>query len=195
MGWRMEADENLTFYNRNLWYYNDSWENDYTAEYNYTYIYICVPVISFCILSVAVNLVILSSLYWIRRPISPTLHISMSLAVSDLYTLVLDSLGLTFNSLLPVGLAIRERPLGDCPLLLLEALRIGGKLTTLGHLLALAGNHYLGIRKPLHYPSLMTYRNICCLCSILWMTPAVSLVTYFHLLEDDGFSVPECTTE
>ncbi|XP_014240392.1 melanocortin receptor 4-like [Cimex lectularius] len=154
------------------------------------YLYITIILVSLCCVSVAVNVTILLSVCWIRRPISPTLHISLSLAGSDLWSNTLIGIALIFNSLLPVVYHIH--PLSICQLLVLEAFRMAGMYTTSGHLLALAGNHYLGIRKPLQYPALMTMRYICVIEVLLWVVPPVSFITYFSVIADDGFSVAEC---
>lgn len=165
---------------------------------NYTYIFICSPIITFCVFMVGYNLMILMSLYWIKRPISTTLHISLSMAGSDVWTLILDSLGLLFNSLLPIGLGIEEEYLSDCSLLILEGLRMGGKLTTVGHLLLLAVNHYCGIRKPLQYhqryhPICCKYYSICLISIALWIVPPAAIIAYFSLIPDDGLRHQDCT--
>ncbi|PNF33464.1 hypothetical protein B7P43_G03013 [Cryptotermes secundus] len=78
--------------------------NDQTIRIMYKY---TVPaLLIFCIISLAINVRILISIYWIRRPLSPTLHISLSLAGADAYTSLILATGLVVNSLLPVGLGI-----------------------------------------------------------------------------------------
>ncbi|BES98197.1 7 transmembrane receptor (rhodopsin family) [Nesidiocoris tenuis] len=151
-----------------------------------------------CILAVAINGVVLVSVCWIRRPLSPTLHFSLSLAGADVYTSILFATGLIVNSL-SVILPKQFLPMHNdaniiCYKLFLEGLRMGGIYTTLGHLLALAFNHYLGITKPLQYPSILTNRNISIVCFFLWVVPPGGLLTYCWLLEDDGFSLqaPGC---
>lgn len=44
------------------------------------YLYGTPPLILFCVISIAVNIKVLISVFWIRRPLSPTLYISLSLA-------------------------------------------------------------------------------------------------------------------
>lgn len=44
------------------------------------YLYGAPPLILFCIISIVVNIKVLMSVFWIRRPLSPTLYISLSLA-------------------------------------------------------------------------------------------------------------------
>jgi len=44
------------------------------------YLYGTPPLILFCVISIVVNIKVLISVFWIRRPLSPTLYISLSLA-------------------------------------------------------------------------------------------------------------------
>uniref|UniRef100_T1HD92 G_PROTEIN_RECEP_F1_2 domain-containing protein n=1 Tax=Rhodnius prolixus TaxID=13249 RepID=T1HD92_RHOPR len=138
------------------------------------------------------NALILASLRWIRRPLSPTLHISLSLAGADMFTSLVIGIGLIVNSLLPQVFSIQ---IDKCSQLVIEALRMGGMYTSIGHLLTLAVNHYLGIKKPLHYPSLMTTRNITVIVLALWIIPPSSFAIYFSLLEQDGFAIIGCDYE
>jgi hypothetical protein len=63
---------------------------------------IIVPVmIFFCALTCIVNLVIVISAKWCRRPMSPTLYYSISLALADAYASFILAVGLIINSLLP----------------------------------------------------------------------------------------------
>lgn len=61
-----------------------------------------VPVMGiFCLLTVVVNLVIVVSAKWCRKPMSPTLYFSISLALADAYFTLLVGIGLILNSFLP----------------------------------------------------------------------------------------------
>lgn len=53
-----------------------------------------------CIVSVCINITVLVAAYWVRRPMTPTLHISLSLAGADAYTSFIWGLAYIFNSLL-----------------------------------------------------------------------------------------------
>lgn len=156
------------------------------------YKFITIPLLVFCAFSVLANALILASLRWIRRPLSPTLHISLSLAGADMFTSLVIGIGLIVNSLLPQVFSIQ---IDKCSQLVIEALRMGGMYTSIGHLLTLAVNHYLGIKKPLHYPSLMTTRNITVIVLALWIIPPSSFAIYFSLLEQDGFAIIGCDYE
>jgi melanocortin 2 receptor len=164
--------------------------NDDTIKTMYKY---TVPaLLTFCIISLAINVRILISIYWIRRPLSPTLHISLSLAGADAYTSLILAVGLVVNSLLPVGLGITFQ--NECFALFLETQRLGGVIVTVAHLLALACNHYLGILRPLHYLSIMTHRNTTTCIVLLWIVPISYFVIYFSSVDGEGFQSQNCTT-
>ncbi|XP_049829077.1 trace amine-associated receptor 4-like [Schistocerca gregaria] len=139
-----------------------------------------------CAASLAVNARVLLSAYWIRRPLSPTLHISLSLAAADGFASAVLAAGLTVNSLLA------RWQHDQCVLLLLEALRLAGVIITVAHLLALAANHYLGILRPLHYLTIMTHRNTAACIAALWLLPTFFFFAYFSFVPDQGFQSPEC---
>lgn len=163
--------------------------NDDTIKTMYKY---TVPaLLTFCIISLAINVRILITIYWIRRPLSPTLHISLSLAGADAYTSLILAIGLVVNSLLPVGLEIRFQ--NECFALFLETQRLGGVIVTVAHLLALACNHYLGILRPLHYLSIMTHRNTTTCIVLLWILPISYFVVYFSTVDGQGFQSQNCT--
>lgn len=50
------------------------------------YLYGVPPLILFCVISIVVNIKVLMSVFWIRRPLSPTLYISLSLAGNYTHT-------------------------------------------------------------------------------------------------------------
>jgi melanocortin 2 receptor len=173
-------------------YYNQTrvTSNDETIRIMYKY---TVPaLLTFCIISLAINVRILISIYWIRRPLSPTLHISLSLAGADAYTSLILATGLVVNSLLPVGLGIKFE--NECFALFLETQRLGGVIVVVAHLLALACNHYLGILRPLHYLSIMTHRNTTICIVLLWLAPIAYFVVYFSSVDGEGFQSQNCTT-
>jgi len=80
-----------------------------------------VPVmLFFCALTLIVNLVIVLSARWCRKPMSPTLYFSISLALADAYASLVLGTGLLINSFLPVyGIGLGEY----CFQLTLEAFR------------------------------------------------------------------------
>ncbi|CAL1680360.1 unnamed protein product [Lasius platythorax] len=155
------------------------------------YLYGAPPLILFCVISIAVNIKVLISVFWIRRPLSPTLYISLSLAGADAFSSSALGIGLIMNSFIPNGLGIKLKGV-DCFLLVLEVVRLGGVIITVFHLMALAVNHYLGILRPLHYLSILTYKNTTILLILLWVLPISFFAVYFNLVEDDGFQSEGC---
>ncbi|XP_018327240.1 trace amine-associated receptor 6-like isoform X1 [Agrilus planipennis] len=133
------------------------------------------PMLIFCLASVIINIRVLLSVRWVRRPLSPTLHISLSLAAADACTSALLGVGLFINSLLPkINISV------SClATYTLEMFRLSGIIITVVHLLALSVNHYLGILKPLHYPSIMTSGKTSIVVMFLWIVPILFIATYF----------------
>lgn len=76
----------------------------------------------FCVLAVLVNLLIVISARWCRKPMSPTLYFSISLALADAYAAVVLAVGLVINSLLPVVFQYEGVPM--CFKLTVEAFRL-----------------------------------------------------------------------
>ncbi|XP_066581685.1 adenosine receptor A3-like [Prorops nasuta] len=155
------------------------------------YLYGTLSLIIFCIISIAINIRILISVFWARRPISPTLYISLSLAGADAFSSLTLGIGLIVNSLIPHGLDLKLNGM-DCFLVGLEAIRLGAVIVTVSHLMALAVNHYIGILKPLQYLSIMTHRSTTFLIILLWLFPLTFFVVYFSLIENEGFRSKEC---
>lgn len=81
-----------------------------------------VPVmLFFCVLAVLVNLLIVISARWCRKPMSPTLYFSISLALADAYAAGILATGLVINSLLPFVFGYQGLPI--CLSLVVEAFR------------------------------------------------------------------------
>ncbi|XP_049786038.1 beta-3 adrenergic receptor-like [Schistocerca cancellata] len=141
-----------------------------------------------CMVSLSVNARVLVSVCWIRRPLSPTLHISLSLAGADLFASAALAIGLTLNSLFK-ALHLQQ---DQCLQFTVEALRLTGIIAAVAHLLALAANHYLGILRPLHYPAIMTHRNTSACIALLWLLPAAFFFVYFSSVPGQGYQSPTC---
>ncbi|XP_067004178.2 glucose-dependent insulinotropic receptor-like [Anabrus simplex] len=159
---------------------------------NLLYKYIVPFLTLFCITSILINVWILSSVYWIQRKLSRTLLISLSLAGADVFASLTVGLGLVINSLMGTALEFR---INDCFALVLEAFRLSAIITTVVHLLALAGNHYLGILRPLHYASIMTHRMTTLCIVLLWLFPFSFMFSYFSLVDQQGFSSTNCVND
>ncbi|XP_035217098.1 adrenocorticotropic hormone receptor-like [Stegodyphus dumicola] len=156
---------------------------------------VVVPVmLTACILSLVFNLIIVYSVRWLRKSLSPTLYLSLSLAVADAYASLVLGVGLVVNSLLPTVYGVDLGPFNACYLLVLEAFRLGGIVVAVLHLLALAINHYVGILRPLHYASTVTRRTVMWAMAAMWILPVVVFLAYFSLVPNDGFRSFQCSS-
>ncbi|XP_059470314.1 melanocortin receptor 5-like [Neocloeon triangulifer] len=152
------------------------------------------PILLFCFATFVVNSVVVVSSRWIRRPLSPTISISISLAMADAYASLVVGIGLVINSLLPVAFHIPVGPSTICYVLALEAFRLGGIISSIAHLTALAINHYIGILRPLHYASTMTPRTTSIVIALLWIVPIAFFFIYFSSMPDMGFRSNNCAS-
>ena len=151
---------------------------------------IWIPVmLCLCMVAAVTNLSICVSARLVRRPLSPTLCFSVSLAGADAFAALLLGVGLFINSLLPQILGV-SLVWDYCWALAFEALRLGGIISTAAHLLALAMNHYIGILRPLHYTRLVTRGRVLLAVPVLWVAPVVFFLVYFAAV--DAFT--SCTT-
>ena len=151
---------------------------------------IWIPVMLFlCMVAALTNLTICLSARLVRRPLSPTLCFSVSLAGADAFAALLLGVGLLINSLLPQILGV-SNVWDYCWALAFEALRLGGIISTAAHLLALALNHYIGILRPLHYTRLVTRGRVLIAVPVLWVAPVVFFLVYFAAV--DAFT--SCTS-
>lgn len=128
-----------------------------------------------CAISTIINIKVLICAFWIRHPQTPTLIISLSLALADALASAFNMIALLFNSYLacydimvPTGLRI-----------VIEILRLSGLLVTVGHLFALSCNHYMGILKPLHHHTLVTTKKVLMILMLLWVLPIAFISSYF----------------
>ncbi|XP_050432467.1 trace amine-associated receptor 4-like [Adelges cooleyi] len=166
------------------------WEEEKIEDPHLLYIIFTPILILLCMFTIIFNIILLLSTIWIKRPLSPTLYISISLAGTDLYTSFLLGLSFTVNSLLPEGFQINL--MTNCMSLVLEALRLGAIVTTAGHLLFLAFNHYIGILRPLHYSATVTHGMVTIFIFFLWTLPPSFLLAYFNMIPCQAFQTPQC---
>ncbi|GIY56988.1 g_PROTEIN_RECEP_F1_2 domain-containing protein [Caerostris darwini] len=156
---------------------------------------IVVPVLlTACCLSFIFNLTMVCSVRCLRRKLSPTICLSLSLAMADAYASLVVGLGLLVNSLLPIVFGIELGPMSYCFILSLEAFRLGGLVVAVLHLLALAINHYIGILRPLHYAHIVTRETTVVGIVIMWIFPVVFFLVYFSSIPNDGFQAERCTS-
>lgn len=155
---------------------------------------VVVPVmLTVCVLSLVFNVVILFSVKWVRKSLSPTLLLSLSLAVADAYASLVIGVGLIVNSLLPIVYGLDMGKFSNCYVLVLEAFRLGGMVVAVFHLLALAINHYIGILRPLHYAATVTRGTVAWAISAMWALPLLFFLAYFSLVPDYGFRSAYCS--
>ncbi|CAL1288576.1 unnamed protein product [Larinioides sclopetarius] len=156
---------------------------------------VVVPILlTACCLSFVFNLTMVCSVRCLRRKMSPTICLSLSLAMADAYASLVVGLGLLVNSLLPIVYGIDMGPLSFCFILSLEAFRLGGLVVAVLHLLALAVNHYIGILRPLHYAHIVTRETTIVGIVIMWIFPVVFFFVYFASVPSDGFQSERCTS-
>ena len=164
------------------------------SEYlRYLYVYALPVMIFFCVLSIFVNVIIVVSARWCRRPMTPTLYFSISLALADAAASIALATGLIVNSLLPCVFNIKiVPPHPNCVTLVIEIFRLGCILITVKHLLALGINHWIGIVRPLHYAATMTRRTAWLVIVISWASPVLLLFAYFSVHPGQGFLIEDC---
>lgn len=156
---------------------------------------VVVPVmLTACVLSLLFNIVIVFSVRWLRKSLSPTLYLSLSLAMADAYASLVLGLGLVVNSLLPIVYGVNLGPFNACFILVLEAFRLGGVVVAVLHLLALAINHYVGILRPLHYAATVTKGTVFWVIGAMWIFPVIFFLAYFSLVPEDGFQSQYCSS-
>ncbi|XP_064458741.1 adenosine receptor A1-like [Ornithodoros turicata] len=142
-----------------------------------------------CLTTMLFNLLILESVHWVRRSLSPTLCFSLSLSVANAYASLVVGVGLIVNSLLPTVYDVEP---GLCISLTLEAFRLTGLIASVLHLLALAINHYIGILRPLHYAATVTKRTVGLAIASMWLLPLAFFFIYFCSVPGQGFQSRDC---
>lgn len=167
--------------------HNFTKKNFITNEEQYKY-YIP-PMLVFCLASIVINLRVLLSIYWIRKPLTPILHISLSLAAADACTSAFLGIGLVINSYLATVFKIY---LPCFVSLIIEMFRLSGVIITVFHLLALSINHYLGILRPLRYMSLIKTKKTTISVISLWIFPVLFIKLCFLTLSDSDFWTEGC---
>ncbi|OUC48314.1 putative 7 transmembrane receptor [Trichinella nativa] len=150
---------------------------------------VAVPVfVAICILVMVANLCVLVTLRWLHTKLTPTLRLTVSLAISDVWTSTVVAVSMVFNSYLVVVMHV---PVSTCVALTFEGIRMGGLLTGCFHLLALSVNHYLLIVKPFLYPKLLSSRRTIVVIVLLWLVPPTVMLTFFASLEGQGYRSEE----
>ncbi|XP_067140189.1 adrenocorticotropic hormone receptor-like [Centruroides vittatus] len=169
-------------------------ETDNENQVNLRELYsVFIPVmLTGCVLSLLVNLVILVCVRYVRRPLKPTLCFSISLSITNAYAMTVLAIGLIVNSLLPTVYGWKMEPFYNCYFLALEAFRMGGLIASVLHLLALAVNHYIGILRPLHYAATVTRGAARMTIIAIWIIPLLFFFIYFSSVPAEGFQALNC---
>lgn len=131
--------------------------------------------VSLCVLAVIANTFILTISRWIpSRLFKLPLKLTLSLAAADAWTSTVIAVGLVAHSYAPFVLGLKKPSWYDCASYGLEALRLGGMLTSVLHLLALALTQYFAANHPHLYKTWLVgcrLRLIHGLIIFLWLAP------------------------
>ncbi|KAK3854831.1 hypothetical protein Pcinc_038705 [Petrolisthes cinctipes] len=183
------------------------------AEMNATHVYmthlqlkkniysVTLPVLmSFTVCACVVSGVVVASVPWIKRPMSPTVCLSLSLAAANTFFSLVLSLCFAIHMYLP---SVWEYHVSGCLQLCLEVVRLASILLQVLHLLLVALNHYVGILRPLHYAVLATPSTLKYLLLSLWFIPcrwricfldAVAVMfVVFGAVPGQGFQSDNCS--
>ncbi len=146
----------------------------------------------FLLLAIVCNCLILLSIPWIRRPLSPYLRVCISLSAADACTAFVLLVGLLLNSYLPMVVGIKWTDLLSCGSLVFEVLRLSLLLISDLHLLALAFIHCFSLLFTLQFKVKMSGRMTVCLLKCLWFMPFVALFISFSVFPNKGFLSSTC---
>ncbi|XP_050717279.1 lysophosphatidic acid receptor 1-like isoform X2 [Eriocheir sinensis] len=166
-------------------------EDDFQPEDMSSTIAIIVPVIILlCVASGLVSSAVVCACPWIKRPMSPIVRLSLSLAAANTVFSASLSIAILVNTYLPTVHGVR---VGLCVSLSLEAVRMGSILVQILHLLAVALTHYMGTVRPLHYASTMTPYALKLILAVLWLVPMAGMFIAFACVPGQGFQSPACS--
>ncbi len=147
----------------------------------------------FLLLAVLCNCLILLSIPWIRKKLSPHLRVCISLSAADACTAFVLLIGLLLNSYLPIVLRIKwSHVLNYCGSLAFEVFRLSLLLISDLHLLALALIHCFSLLCPLQFKVKMTGRLTIRLLEFLWCMPFLVLFISFSVFPNQGFLSSTC---
>ncbi|XP_076054302.1 uncharacterized protein LOC143032993 [Oratosquilla oratoria] len=151
---------------------------------------IMMPIMITCTVAMGlVSLVVVAATPWVKRPLSPTVRFSLSLAAANVVVCATITASIICNSYLP---AVFEYNVPICIKLSIETLRLGSMLVQVFHLVVVAFNHYIGVLKPLHYAATMTPATQKVILVILWISPIAGLFISFGSIKDQGYQSHEC---
>ncbi|KAK8747454.1 hypothetical protein OTU49_016817 [Cherax quadricarinatus] len=153
------------------------------------YIILMPLITAFCIASGLVSSAVVCATPWVKRPMSPTVRLSISLASANTVFSFSLAVAVLINSYLP---AVHEIHLSNCLKLSIEAVRMGSILVQILHLLVVALNHYIGTLRPLHYAATMTPFMLKIILLALWVIPMAGMFVTFCSIPGQGFQSESC---
>ncbi|KAL7639073.1 UNVERIFIED_CONTAM: hypothetical protein RMT77_010607 [Armadillidium vulgare] len=153
--------------------------------------YIMLPIVlSLCVISFLLSSLIVCSIPFMKRPMSPTIKLSLSLSTANAAFSLVVFAGTLIHSYLP---SVFDIKFNDCLSLTIEALRMGVMLVQVYHLLAVALIHYFGTLRPLQYASRLTSHTLKILLLLLWSIPIIGIFIAFCSIAGQGFLSEGCS--
>ncbi|XP_037780916.1 adenosine receptor A1-like [Penaeus monodon] len=133
---------------------------------------------------------------WVRRPMSPTIRLSLSLAAANTVVSFAIILDLLFNTYVPAVYPLLpcSSVYGHyvCVQLTIFTVKMAMILVQVLHLLVVAMNHYIGIRRPLHYATIVTPRFLKKVLAGLWVSPIAVMFAALSVVPGQGYQSPSC---
>uniref|UniRef100_A0A914XLA6 G-protein coupled receptors family 1 profile domain-containing protein n=1 Tax=Plectus sambesii TaxID=2011161 RepID=A0A914XLA6_9BILA len=139
-------------------------------------------------IALIVNLYLLFATRWLRKPVTVTLLLCVSLTASDALCALCYMSSMIIDVLLPQAYD-RQTFVSNCWSLLLEACKLAAFLASVLHLLALALNHYIGIVHPLRR-QIVTRGSVRAAIVVAYALPLVAFLLVFSAVPDLGFRAP-----
>ncbi|KAK8388917.1 hypothetical protein O3P69_020703 [Scylla paramamosain] len=147
--------------------------------------------IAFTVVTSVVSCVVTCCAPWVKRPMSASVRLSLSLSAANTLFAVTWTLYLVVNMYLKKMQCV---PVPGCLMLAVEVLRLGSILVQVLHLLAVALSHYLGSLRPLHYSTTATPAALRLILAAVWMVPLTGVAVVFASVPGQGFRSREnCT--
>lgn len=152
---------------------------------------VSVPILlTYSLIAFLVNAGVLLTVFWIKCSFNPTLRLTISLTLADVWTSATVAFSLVYNSYLYYVYNINTNA---CLALTSEVLRLGGFFSGIFHLLALAVNHYLSTAHPFLSKKLITPTTTTVTVILLWFVPTVGLFVGFSSIPGQGYQTPNGT--
>lgn len=157
-------------------------------QLQFTVYSVSVPILlAYATLAFMVNVGVLSTVPWIKNKLNPTLRLTISLTLSDVWTSATVSVALVYNSYL---YHVHHISTNACVAVTVEVFRMGGFFSGIFHLLALALNHYVSTAHPFFARKLMTPSTTNGMIVFMWLLPTIVVLIGFHSVPDQGYRSP-----